>query len=723
VSQAGLAASPTRQGREIEIPGTESVLAPAAPEHGVRAASEPGGALSFSFTNADVREVAREILGNQLHLGYVVDPKAQASITAQTGAPLPRESVLATLEGILSANGLTMMESNGVWRILPLADAARATLGPPIAAQPGYGIRALPLKYISASELKGILDPFVPPGGALQTSGARNVLIVTAPVANLDGLAELVRRFDVDWLSGTSFALYPLRVGTAKDVAAELEGIFGDGTSGPLAGLVRIVPVDRLNAILVISAQRGYLRQVKDWIDRLDYGEDQVTPRMFQYRVQNSRAVDLSGVLTQLLASGAVGTVQPEAAPGAGMAGLGQAGGGNGQPGTGGIPGIGGGIAPGGAPGMAPSGPQGAAPRLPSMQSTGAAAAPGQATRGARAAGAQQGAPPSAGGLAEALKPGAQSGAQPGAGGPEELSPPPVRVVADEKNNALVVYARPRDYRMIEDIIRRLDVVPLQVLIEATVAEVSLNDTLQYGLQWFFSQASSKFELSSGRSGINSGIDIAPVFPGFNYVLGGGKGKLVLSALSDITHVDVVSAPQLLVLDHQTAALQVGDQVPIVTATAVSTLAVGAPIVNSIQYLNTGVVLQVTPRVNTSGLITLDIDQSVSDVTKTTSSNIDSPTITQRRVTTSVTVQDGQTVALGGLILDNRKVARTGIPFLSDIPILGALFSQRANSVGRTELLVLLTPQILRDAGDARDATNELRERMRSLTPLDLRAH
>jgi general secretion pathway protein D len=215
---------------------------------------------------------------------------------------------------------------------------------------------------------------------------------------------------------------------------------------------------------------------------------------------------------------------------------------------------------------------------------------------------------------------------------------------------------------------------------------------------------------------------VLPTFPGFNYVVGGGKEKLVLSALSDVTHVDVVSAPHLVVLDHQTAYLQVGDEVPTVTASAISTITTNAPIVNSVLYIGTGVILQVTPRVNNSGFVTLDIDQSVSDVTTTTSSTIDSPTIRQRHINTTVTVQGGETVALGGLITDNRTVDHSGIPILKDIPVLGFLFGQRSNTKARTELLVLLTPRILRDQRDATAATDELRERMRALRPLANRA-
>jgi len=705
VSQAGVPLTPTRPGAPIVSPGTGVFVAPPVGSRAARVNTSSDGNISFNFSNADVREVAREILGNQLHLNYVVDAKAQASITAQTGGPLPREAILPTLENVFAANGLALVETNGIYRILPLQDAAKSSAGAPsIANQPGYAIRILPLRFVSPSELKSILDPFVPAGGLLQADASRHLLIITGPMADLDGFEALVRQFDVDWLSGTSYALYPLQVGMAKDVASELETIFGEGGSGALAGLVRIVPIERLNAILVISPQRAYLGQVKTWINRLDYGDDQTTPRLFEYRVQNSRAIDLAAVLTQLLSSGAVSAVQAQTAPGTKITEL------TSQPSTG---------LTGGLPGANPLGTPGtsspmAAAVAPTIAPTVLPyAAPGQ-TLGAGQPGAQARQQ-----ISEALRPG-------GGGGPpsgtSELPLPAVRIVADEKNNALVIFARPRDYRMIEDMIKRLDIVPLQVLIEATIAEVTLTNDLQYGLQWFFSQGSSKFELSTALSGIGAAADINPVFPGFNYVLGFGRNKVVLNLLAQLTRVDVVSAPQLLVLDHQTATLQVGDQVPIISQSAVSVLTAGAPIVNSVQYLNTGVVLQVTPRVNTSGLVTLEIDQSVSNVSKTTTSTIDSPTITQRRVVTSVVVQDGETIALGGLILDNQTNSRQGIPVLSDIPVIGSLFRSTTKNTGRTELLVLLTPRIVRNAKEARGMTDELRDRMRAVKPLEIKA-
>jgi len=712
------AAKEARGAGPLVSPGTGVFVAPPAPRT-ARVDVAPDGDVSFNFVNADVREVVREILGNQLHLNYVVDSKIQAMITAQTGGPVPRQAVLPTLESVLRANGLALVQVNGLYRVLAIEDAAKSSAGAVAArGQAGYAVRVLPLHFVSGNEIKGVLEPFLPPGSVIQVDAARNLLVIAGASSDMDGFVDLVRQFDVDWLTGTSFALYPLRVGTAKDVAGELDAIFGEGGSGPLAGLVRILPIERLNAILVISPHQAYLGQVKTWVDRLDYGDDQTTPRVFEYHVQNSRAADLAAVLTQLLSSGSVSTVQPEVAPGMKLVDMSS---------QQGVAGAGG--AAGGLPTSSSMLPTNAVPGSTSagagLPSAGSGTGLGMGT-GAQSPSARRQQTGSLSDRQQALQPGLRGG-----GGANDLQMPSVRIVADEKNNALVVYARPRDYRMIEEAIKRLDVVPLQVLIEATIAEVTLNDNLQYGLQWFFSQASSKLELNSGlptaattAAGLLSGADISPTFPGFNYIAGGGKIKVILNALSTLTQVNVVSSPEVLVLDHQTAALQVGDQVPVITQTAQSTLTSGAPIVNSVQYLNTGVVLQVTPRVNSSGLITLDIDQSVSDVTKTTTSTIDSPTITQRRIVTSAVVQDGETIALGGLIIDNQTNARSGVPLLSGIPIIGPLlFSSTSKSSARTELLVMLTPKILRNAQEARATTDELRNRMRAVKPLELRVH
>jgi general secretion pathway protein D len=288
-----------------------------------------------------------------------------------------------------------------------------------------------------------------------------------------------------------------------------------------------------------------------------------------------------------------------------------------------------------------------------------------------------------------------------------------VRIVADVRNNALVVFATPAEYATINSALDKLDIVPLQVMIEATIAEVTLNDTLKYGVEWFFKTGDNSFSFSRLATGA-----INAAFPGFSYLFAGDDARVAINLLATVTDVKVISSPQLMVLDNEAARLQVGDQVPIVTRTAVSVDDPGAPVTSEIEYRDTGVILDIIPRVNAGGLVVLDIVQEVSDVATTTSSNIDSPTIQQRQIASTVAINSGETVALGGLIRDTNDNSENGIPVLMEIPVLGNLFKTTSDSVRRTELLVLLTPRVIRDRQDARTVTDDLRKRLRALPPL-----
>jgi general secretion pathway protein D len=696
----------------IVVPGSGSLVAPAAPAAAAPAAET--GDVTLNFVDADIHEVVRSVLGDVLHLNYAIDPKLQSTVTVQTSRPLSRDQVLPVFEEVLRASGLALVETSGLWRVVPLDEAARNATPSLVLGQGGglgeagstVNMRILPLKYVAAASLRETLEPFLPKGALLQVDTARNLLIVTGAKQDLATIDNLVSSFDVNWLSAMSFAIYPLETGSPRSAVRELNTIFRTGGNAPAVGGLRFEPLDDMNAVLVVSSQRAYLDEAKRWIERLDRAGEAETPRFYEYHVQNSRAVDLAKVMSDLLSTGSVQTVQPTTAPGTSAIQLGTPGAmGNGS-GSNGLP-------TSGAPTSGPTaGLFGASPQ------TGA----GNQSIGNQSIGNQSiGNPPGGAASSATTAPPSQPletalGAALGGGDNDDLALPKVKIVADEKNNTLVIFARPRDYRLVEDAIERLDVVPLQVLIEATIVEVTLSNDLQYGLQWFLSKGNNHAELTNALSGNGTIADVAGSFPGFNYIFHSGNTNVVLSALSALTHVDVVSAPQVLVLDHQTAALQVGDQVPTISQTAQSVVTADAPVVNSVQYINTGVILQVTPRVNKSGLVTLDIDQAVSDVSTTTTSTINSPTITQRRIVTSAVMQDGQTIALGGLILQNHTDDKSGIPVLSHIPIVGSLFGTTTHQSGRTELVVLLTPKIVRNATEARTMTNELRSRLNSIS-------
>lgn len=288
-----------------------------------------------------------------------------------------------------------------------------------------------------------------------------------------------------------------------------------------------------------------------------------------------------------------------------------------------------------------------------------------------------------------------------------------ISISADETNNAILVFGTPRDYAVVEEALRKLDILPFQVMIEAAITEVSLTDNLKYGVQWNFQSGNSDATLSEGATSA-----LTRAFPGFSYFYSNNKDiSATLNALEKRTNIKVISAPKLLVLNNQTAALQVGDQVPITTQSATNLNSSSNNIVNSVEYRDTGVILKVTPRVNASGLVLLDIAQEVSDVATNQTSGIDSPTISTRRISTSIAVQDGQVIALGGLFRNAKTAGKNGLPVVSRIPVLGALFGSHNNVENRTELLIILKPHVLRTLDDGRAVTEELRAKLRTLEP------
>jgi general secretion pathway protein D len=408
--------------------------------------------------------------------------------------------------------------------------------------------------------------------------------------------------------------------------------------------------------------------------------------------VQNGQSSDLEGLLQRAFTPGNVSATPPppgSTAPGATPAALGF---GNAAGGTSGVGGAAGGITSTGTSGT--SGSTGGTP-------------------GGLGSGLTSGTATSASAETPATEPlSTETG---GGGGNANVNR--IRIIANRTNNALLIYATPAEYTVIEGMLHKVDIVPLQVLIEATIAEVDLNDQLQYGTQFFFK--TDHVAETLGASNLNTTLPSIPGISGLTFpssspyfILSKGP-NFALAALAQITKVKILSAPEITVLDNQAARLQVGQQVPVLTGQATSTLAAGAPVVNSVDYHETGVIMQVTPRVNTGGLVSLDIAQEVSSVASAATNTVTgSPTFDDQVFRTRVAVQDGQTVGMAGLITDNVSQGNTGLPILKDIPLLGTLFSTQSNSRMRSELLVLITPHVIHDQRDARDLTEDLRSQL-----------
>jgi len=655
---------------------------PAPPPPASRTATTRAGDVSLNYPAVDVQAVAKAVLGDILNVKYSIDPQIHGVITLQTTRPIQRADVLPLFEQALKSGNMALTVRAGVYAIIPLSSAPgeAGVVGP---ADTGFGTETVTLKYASAEELKKLLDPIVP-GAIAQADTARNVLIVVGTTTQRKSIRDLVSQFDVDWLKGMSFALFIPQRTDARLIAPELDKLV-NGPGSQTAGMVRLITMEHLNGILAISAQPQLLEDVRRFVEVLDREGESAEKRIFVYHVQNGRAADLAKVL-----AGAFGIVAKDVG-GESTADTTDR--------TGGI-----------------ASPFGAAPGQTGVPMLGQS--PGQ-TGGSLAAGYQ-----GAGSLG-APKPRQDEGAA----GADQTNGEPngTTITADETNNAIVVFAAPRDYALMEDALRRLDVLPLQVLIDAVVSEVTLNNELQFGIQWYFQNRESTAQFNNNASGTTP-VPIPPtqVLPGFSYLYQGANVTATLNALRAITDVHVLSAPKLMVLNNHTASIEVGDQVPISTSSSQGTVTAGAPVINSIQYQQTGVILKVTPRVNASGLVLLDISQEVSGVSTPSSSsaaaaassgNAPTPTITERKIVTSVAVEDGQMIALGGLIQNQVTKTKNVIPLLGDIPIIGHLFGSTDNTTNRTELVVLLTPRVVRTAVDADAITKELREKIQMAEP------
>ncbi|MBI5321178.1 type II secretion system secretin GspD [Bradyrhizobium sp.] len=624
-----------------------------------RNAAARNGEYVLNFDNVDIRDVLKTVLTDMLGMSYTVDPAVQGSISLRTARPITRSAVLPAFEEAMKLAGAALVPGANGYQVVPLTGAAqRGAIGlGGSALGPGYQVRLVPLRYVTASDVQRVLDPLVPSGTVISVNTPNANLVTLAGTAgDVERAERAVAMFDVDWLRSQSFGLFPLRYSSATSVADGLNGIVGK--QGPMAGMAKITPITHLNAILVVSKDYAQVEAMRAWVDRFDRGRNVTKPRLFVYYVQNGRARDLAGVLTKALSQardagnspaasfpGDDGTVQPDMPDQGGASGLLSQ---NTFPSGGGSPGI-----------------------TPVSSSTTFPAAGSRAPEGS----------------------------------PKEtaLASGDLRITADETNNALLIMTTPERYAQVEAALVRLDSAPLQVLLEASIAEVDLTDGLKYGVQ-----ASVNRGAFSALSSVVAAAALGPSTGGLSAALLRNDIKATLDFLSNYTNVRVISSPKLMVLNNRTAALQVGDQVPIATSSSVSNITTNAPTVNTIQMHDTGIILRVTPRANRNGRVLMDIAQEVSQSVPTTTSTLNSPTIQQRRVSTSVVVEDGQTVAIGGLIRDNRTSDRTGVPWLKDIPAVGGLFGISDEKVDRTELLVLIKPYVIRNAAGADAATNEL---------------
>lgn len=695
VGVENVAEQPAAKSRARIFPGTDQVV-----KANLTPKGDPsligGEKVSLNFENVPLGSLAHALLGDVLQLNYTIDAGADTVLSLRTRQPLERSQILDVLDSVLLPHDLAIFrDAAGVYHVTKrsVTVGARPVVGSSrFKDLAGSGTVIAQLNYIGAAEMAKILSPIATKDAIVYVDTLRNLIVLQGSKAQLGGWLELVEAFDVDFLSGMSLGVFALEYANVNEVRDAMQAMLGSdkpadgaGTAAgagsaavaasatgvnPLAGLIRIFPVERLNSLVVVTPRQHLLAQVETWVRRLDRPADGLEAGLFVYLVQNGSAIQLADLLNGLFGADANRT-------GAGVA---------------------------------------------------AGTAPSQLTRsstGVSASGASTG-------LNSSVKTSNSSGVgtvgtglgSTGSGGQGNAANTNVvttvnklegnvRVVADEKRNALLIRASRQEYRRIEQALRELDKAPSQVLIEASIVEVSLTGNLKYGVEWFVQNGLSNDRVGNALLNMNSSGGLAAAQPGFSYTILNKAGviKATLNALAEKSQVRVLSSPSIMVLNNHNATIQIGKQQPIKSSTTVT----GTSVSESITYKDTGVLLSVTPSVNAGGMITMDISQQVTDV-----GEIDAATgqrnFLNRQIQSRVAVRSGEPIVLGGLIRENETRGNSGVPGLADIPLLGALFSTTSDNKERTELLVLLTPRALDDDDSLRAAGTELRERMRTLS-------
>ena len=615
--------------------------------HNISGANNASGDVTLNFESSPIREVVKTILGDILKLNYTIDEAVTGNVSMRTTRPISHDALLSTLESLLQVNGAVLIKNRDFYEILALSDGSvppGLTASTRLDATKGYQVLVVPLQYIGAGQMYKIIETVKTKKSKVVVDDYRNILLLVGPHGELANIRQTIGVFDVDQLQGKSVGFFRIENADAVTILNELEVIFGDSAEGPLAGLVEFIEVERLNAILVISAQKQYLQRAETWIRRLDQAENLNGANMYVYHVQNGKAENLADILSQLFDTRRKADLSRSVREGSRA-----------------------------SAGNAKNGAKKSSTKIQKNQS---------------------------GGILDVGE---------------------VSIIADVENNALVISATPGDYKGIEKALKKLDVLPLQVLVEASIVEVTLDKELKYGLQWFFKNSHGRFNgvgglnipPSGGVVGALNGV-LNPA--DFTYALFDAAGtRAVLNAVAGDSRLDVLSSPSLMVLDNHTATIRVGDQVPIRTSETTNTASDDLNTTSQIQYRDTGVTLEVTPRVNAGGMVVMDITQRVDDVNQTDSSGIDSPTIIQREITTSVAVQSGETIVLGGLIRENKQGANRGIPFLKDIPYVGLIFGGTEKVKTKTELVVMIKPVAVASSNQARSVTEEYRKKMQGI--------
>jgi len=631
------------------------------------------GSATFNFEGESLHAVVKAILGDMLGQNYVIAPGVQGTVTYVTAKPVSPAEALSLLEMVLGWNNARLIYSDGRYNIVPADQAVAGNVAPrtgsPATAR-GFESRVVPLKYISASEMEKVLKPYARPNAIVHVDNARNLITIAGTRSELENYLRTVEIFDVDWLRGMSVGVFPIGSGKASKVVADLEKVFGENSKSPVAGMFRFMPLDGANAVLVITPQAEYLDEIEQWLERIDSAGDAM--QLFSYELKYIQARDLADRLAEVFGGGSRGSETSTGAP----------------------------------------------TLMPGLEST-------EIKEGDDGSSAQLGnasAATPAGGTGTSLNLGQRRN---GSGAVTlEVDGDRVGVSAVEETNSILVRSTPSAWKSIRDVIERLDVMPMQVHIEAQVAQVQLSGDLRYGVNWYFERAVTDAGLPSavGRDTWSTlaGSVIAGDGTGnggLSWTFLGRNAAAVISALDEVTDVQLLQTPSVLVRNNVEATFNVGSRIPVASVT-VNPGVDNSNTYSQVQYLDTGTILKVRPRVTRDGMVFLEIVQEVSQPTGQPDRN-GNVRIDTRKLKTEAVLASGQTVLLAGLISDGVTRGSSGFPGLSRIPVIGGLFGQQRSGTSRTETIILLTPRIVHNAQEASDLTEEYGRRFRALEPIN----
>jgi general secretion pathway protein D len=623
-----------------------------------------GQEIILNFDNADLYEVINTI-ADILGINYIIDPRVKGNVTIYTARGLSKKDLFSVFFQILEVNGITAVKEGGIYRIFQLTEGPRM----PIDYRSGLEVKdippperiviqIIPLKFISAQEVTKLLTPFVSAGGTIVVDASSNTLLVVDKWANIMKILRLVETFDVNIFEKVHYRIYRLKY---LDVEEAPDIISGFSFSFEKAGnvVVKVIPIGRLNALLVISTTPVVFGKLEEVIQKIDVEVEGAEPKVYVYYVKNGEAKDLGALLNQVFPEGGVAKEKKAKVKAEKKA-----------------------------------GGEARISRNPlSQERVREKEIEKEAKKEEKAEKRSE--------EAKAAVPGEAKGA----GTLREE----VRVTADEIRNALIIQATPRDYKIILDILRQLDVLPRQVLIEATIAEITRDSESDIGISWAF---------GSGAAAGDASFRASLTDKGFSYAVGvTDKWYVALSALATKGKVNVLSSPHILASENKEAKIDVSREIPLASSEWTFTSGTEPVTQTNVQYRDTGVILSVTPHINEQGLVTMDISEEVSDLEKAPVkvAGVEYPSFFKRTVNTTLTVKHGQTIAIGGLIKDKEDEGISGLPCLIDIPGLRYLFGQTTKAVSKIELIVLITPRVIVSLDDVEAVTDEFKKKVKSV--------